>query len=813
MAVNVGTVPVYPDGSNNPQTGWTQAHVMDALEKAFYEMGFNSGTQKDGVPCAVMFPGGSPSGTYDFAYCVSTHNDESPQPYASNTNDRWNRCGGDALIAEQYKQRYFYVTNSGTQSYQMAEELIPNTYQSASSNVISLTHYMGNDFQNGTKLTYNGQGIDVIGGLSSGNVYYMRRVGDNGFSLHDSASNAQNASGTAGIYTIQTTSMTTPLRFRTDAVGPNPSITCNVNDELYFYTHATTDGGQFRICDFLGGSGYNADRDLHNSDKIRPTAVSGSGTFSDPYRWQTRYWQQTENEYKDPTKTVPNSGYTSLAAYGYANTANSLLKGTITLNNTFQSNGSGYYSTYYKYTVTGASADAANPSTPSGRTDLKLRIYRSHSGGSSYYGRVSGIHICNEATGWRDNDVFTIPGAAIGGASPANDIVFGPNAWTTGYTGTPNILTTNLGSGANMFQKHPDGHYGVLRLENDNTKTYGHTYWGFAFAAANMYQMTIQCGSGWSYLNRLGKHFVYNSGYEGHFGCFNGDMGLDYQSGNNELHRNSFSNMNFHNYAYTSQPTNYPLRIRYYKAQAPQDTNFAVIQFTQTILGVEQVYFTFSLPKGSGYGSNVWDLNEVWNGTYNEYKTNRSSTGTSNNWVKTIYHTPGYDWSNGGPHEQPVSSSSLAREANYGYLRSTVGHSVPETRYGSNIDWSNNNEEDNVYQYYRIDAYDKYESGDGDIQVKINGTKSPGVSYYKPLKGLPISNHIVPCPYYLPDDFVIIQAEVTPGATEFRVGDTITVSGSEVYTIITADEYNNQTGLDGIDSNTANGVIFAARIP
>ena len=37
----------------------------------------------------------------------------------------------------------------------------------------------------------------------------------------------------------------------------------------------------------------------------------------------------------------------------------------------------------------------------------------------------------------------------------------------------------------NMFQKHPDGHYGVLRLENDANKTYGHTYWGFAFSAAN----------------------------------------------------------------------------------------------------------------------------------------------------------------------------------------------------------------------------------------------------------------------------------------------------------------------------------------
>ena len=37
MAVNVGTVPVYPDGSNEAQTGWTQAHVMDALEKASHK--------------------------------------------------------------------------------------------------------------------------------------------------------------------------------------------------------------------------------------------------------------------------------------------------------------------------------------------------------------------------------------------------------------------------------------------------------------------------------------------------------------------------------------------------------------------------------------------------------------------------------------------------------------------------------------------------------------------------------------------------------------------------------------------------------
>ena len=791
MSVTIGTELV-----NNGNTGWTQAHVMDALEKVFYEMGFNSGTQKNGVPCAIMFPGGSPVGSYDFGYCISSHTDEVPQPYTSSNNSNWNRCGGAPITAVDYKKRYFYVTNSGTVSYQIAEELVPTSY-GQSSNIITV-NTMGDNFTTGTKLTYNGQGTDVIGGLSSGNVYYMRRVSDNQITLHNSASNANSNSG---ILTANQTSLSDPLRFKTDA-QTNPTISCNVNDELYFYTHATTDGGNFRICDFLAGAGYNADRDLHIVDNLQNSNmdVTGSGTYASPYKWETKYWKQTENEYKDPTKTVNDSGYTSLAAYGYANTANANLKGTITLNNVFSTNGSGYASTYYKYTVPASGSRGA----------LKLRIYRSHSGSNTYFGAISGIHICNEATGWTDNEVFTIPGTAIGGASPANDIVFGTNAWTSGTNGTCNIFTTNLGSGANMFQKHPDGYYGVLRLENDSSKTYGHTYWGFAFHAANMYRMTIQSGSGWSYLNRLGKHFSYDQNQEGHFGCFNGDRGLDYQGGNNNLHRYDWTYHNYHNYATSSGPTDYALKIRYYKAQAPQDTNFAVIQFIQTINSVEQVFFTFSLNKGSGFGSSVWDLDEVWNGTYNEYRTNRSYTGTSNDWVKMIYHTPGYHYTS-GPHEQPANTTALAREANYGYLRTTSGHSVVETRYGTNIDRSNVNEEDNVYQYYRNSTYDKVQNTDDDIQLKVHGNKSVGIGYYKPIKGLPVSNHIVPCPYYLPDDFVIIQAAVSPGATEFRVGDTITVSGSEVYTIITADEYNNQTGLDGIDNNTACGSIFAAR--
>ena len=157
-----------------------------------------------------------------------------------------------------------------------------------------------------------------------------------------------------------------------------------------------------------------------------------------------------------------------------------MLKGTIIIN--AQLDGSSYNNrTYWKYTV---------PASGS-RSELKLRIFRDD--GGSYDGTVSGILICNKATGWSDNEVFTIPGTAIGGTSPANDIEFGVNTDETSNgaaDGKCSILTTNLGAGANMFQKHPNGDYGVLRLENDDSKKFGKTYWGFALNSNN-YQLKI----------------------------------------------------------------------------------------------------------------------------------------------------------------------------------------------------------------------------------------------------------------------------------------------------------------------------------
>ena len=81
----------------------------------------------------------------------------------------------------------------------------------------------------------------------------------------------------------------------------------------------------------------------------------------------------------------------------------------------------------------------------------------------------------------------------------------------------------------------------------------------------------------------------------------------------------------------------------------------------------------------------------------------------------------------------------------------------------------------------------------------------------KSIKGIPITNQLAPCPWYVPDDFVLIQAAVTPGATQFQTGDTVTISGSEIYEVIIADQEINKTSLDGVANGTSTAMIFAAR--
>ena len=832
MAVTTGTINV-----NSGTTPWTRAHVMDALEDLFgsSHLNWNSGTQQNGVPVYCLYPGQDSTAAATYGSWV---NNGGGEDRISQGNQNWERCGGgpiditkggadggqDVSAKDGYSAtRYLYVTNNSTNNYIVQDELIPAS-NGVSGNIITLTHRMGANLTTETKLTYNGQGTGQLSGINPGQVVYMRRVSNQTISLHNSQAGA---SSNNDFFTgITSTALTDAKRFRTDG-SSNPTITAKVGERLYWYSHAVTQG-QFRLCDVTTTSGaYDEERVLSDSSKFLGNRVSssyyvsGQGTYADPYYWRTEYYPQTETETYNPQK-VSGTGHTGLHSYGYCNTTQSALKGSVVLLPDYNyemrnsAAGSGANRPYWKVTI-----------SKSGRTPLKLRVYR-ECDNWQYRGEVTAVTIHNVATGWITGDTFTIPGEDIGGEATTHDIDFGPNAYSSGNNNTPSIVVTNHGAVDNMFQKHPSGDFSVLRMENDANKTFGTTYWAFAIDDTN-YDMYIRSGCSWQTLNSLGTNCNSTTSYDQMYGVFGGDIGLDTQQSYSYIDRTPSSTYQYYNthlqIAATNSPTQYPLKIKYYQSNNTQDDNFAVIQFLQHIGGVDEPYACFTLHRGSTFGSSVWDLNDVWNGTYTEYKTSyqqqNNNASQRGRYIDMKYMTPSFSYSNSTrvhTELQSYSHSALKREASYGYLRNGDSGDhwcYTDTRYSPNIMTSHagTSYTSEVYTYYRDQTLDKstQSTNYGSIVGDKVHTVSSNAAYYKPIKGIPINNRFAPCPYYIPDDFVFIQAEVTPPATIFRPGDTITVSAGEVYTIINCDNQINQDGLDGGTDNVAVGMIFAAR--
>ena len=118
-----------------------------------------------------------------------------------------------------------------------------------------------------------------------------------------------------------------------------------------------------------------------------------------------------------------------------------------------------------------------------------------------------------------------------------------------------------------------------------------------------------------------------------------------------------------------------------------------------------------------------------------------------------------------------------------------------------------------TYPSYQIPDYERrhyFRTNHGEhtaFKGNMNQTeytnKSPDVvNHNAVIKGIPISSQIVPCPYYLPDDFVLIQFDHASPGQNIQQYDTVTISGSEVYSVI--DGAYNQT-------NRTRGILFCAR--
>ena len=755
---------------NGGNTGWSKSDVISALETAFAGLGWHSGTAKTGVPTTCLAPG-------------------SDRPVYESVSSNWQYATRILPITFHRYNRYYDITNNGSTSWSVKRR--------EDINYIYGPNYAGNegwirmydiaDIATGTAAVYRA-GANTIPNRNGttdpmfvdGQTYYIINIGDDDWvRLADSEADAL-----AGTYIEPVNGSWSGDygRFEID-LGTNPVLTVRQGDTINFSNNST--GHPLYIQDQSGA--YNSSRVLNNTNYRTQSYrdfPSNQGIEIGTLTWQIDEWMQGDYYYVCQLHPSMNGIIRVLPSVSGYNAYYDLLS-------------------YWDYTVPAGGVP--------GKTDLQLRIRR----GNNYYtgtGYLVSIEILNEAEGWSDDEAFTIPGSAIGGVSPDDDIVFGTNSLTTQQqndrNGVCSLKVANVGAGSNFYQKYSDG--AILKLEHDAGKTYGHTYYGFRMSSSNSYQIYIGSGVAWNYLNYYPGSSTWDR--QGRWG---GQRGLDVPADNIDMDNDS-TWYEAHSICTSSTPTSYPLKIVTHKATSPQDTNFATITFVQTINSIDYAYLCFSPLKGTAVGSGVWDLDYVWNGTY--LTVQPDSYGSDENIRLATF----FPWRYDAADESVVGSTqAVKREAFWGYRRDASANNnyiyYWADYYSNNIHAYQSNNVSQYLGYYRNSTYDftTVNEQNSTLDNVNDAVQSISVdstaNYYRPFKGLPLNGHMLPCPYYLPDDFTIIQFAVTPGATAFRTGDTITVSAGEVYEIIQVYYTTNQTALDGISGNTSKGIAFCAR--
>ena len=866
MAVLKNTVQV-----NNGNTGWNAGHVMDAMEEIIGDLGWNSGTQKNGVPQSVRSP--------------ENNVVEPGRNYAKGANGGFREAAPAAPYRNQKTVYYDIYANGTNNAYRLARKFFINN----SDLDVTANTFTEPDHQlvTGDAVVYGFTTEDTVNKipeLTFGTTYYVIKVDDDTFKLAASSSDA--TGGTAIDISAATGSGNINVFVDPATITDNNDITIMQGDDVFFYnltpgvptafgasfenpgtgyaasgTDVATTGGSgtgltvdFTAFDGIietvaintAGSGYklgdqitittgNADAVISistisgsigqqftlcvNTDDYASDKLMADGTYK-PYSNSYVSWPQDYNNTVLNPPTYGNNGLkfdaafyrqtetqkswcppelrfpdfdandyvdNSFQKYIYASNTTSGMTGEIIIVANTHTSYSGEIYNYFDYTVPASGARGA----------LDLRFVRGCSQTPfGDRGELVGIYILNVAEGWTTGESFTVPGDQIGGTTPLNDITFGtatPETTNGGRDGICEIVTTSLGAGTNFFQRSDNGFFGTVRLENDATKAYGHTYYTFGIHTdTDCHEMWISSGSFMHWLNRYGT--AMNSTNGNSYAYHTGREGLDYQGGVNTP-SNSSSDWPHFNFATSTTPTAYPLKIYSYKAQSPQDDNFAIIQFVQTINEVDQQYATFYLHKGNQIGTNIYDLDYVWQGLHGEF----TSSG------RTLYHytrMPNYTYWTANAGDEPSDYRTLSREAFYGYYRDSTDQYIEdfEDQYACNIDTNNDHTGDAV-TYFRDATYDNHDGYSVSSQA----------DYYRPMKGIPLSRKMMPVPYTLPDDFVLLQVSTSPGLTNFRPGDTITISASEVYEVIRAAWQTNQNSLDNLDDSSSMGILLLAR--
>ena len=437
---------------------------------------------------------------------------------------------------------------------------------------------------------------------------------------------------------------------------------------------------------------------------------------------------------------------------------------------------------YSGQTQVGTSNTAFYDARPkSGGTNIGVgdtcSFYVARSGGNVYQ-----VYVNRGGHGYADGDNLVIDGEAIGGG---NDMTVTALVDETTYGSTSTFYDKDVTNGSS----YP---WGVLRIENDNTKVYGDSYFGFQADSTKLYFT-----SGTSFYP-YDDDSAYDKGgrYANSFrGQIYQDVSVDPTSTGNRLTNSSLNTqIDIANLEY-AESNSFTLEMNVYRSGI--DNNFAVFSFKHPDKSSSSIddntYGTFFLHKFSHSLLNHDELS-LGSMTYFDpvYRDMSSARFEMHTVLGTGSDTSSDDWL-GRQFLMGWSTGSLYYSMNT-FLRDYINASTFPIHRGNT----------ERRHYYRNNTYSEYNNFRGDIGFSDYNNKSPDIlNHNAVIKGIPLSSHMVPCPFYLPDDFVLINFDHASPSQNIQQNDTVTITeGSEVYTVI--DGAYNQT-------NRTRGVLFCAR--
>lgn len=389
------------------------------------------------------------------------------------------------------------------------------------------------------------------------------------------------------------------------------------------------------------------------------------------------------------------------------------------------------------------------------------------------------------------------------------------------YAGSPTIVVlpanpadisvTGFGSTTEFYKKSISSNwtYGILKHEIDSNKKYGTTYRCFGMRGSSSVN-DLYYGSGSSYFPYSGlvdyaTSSNSKSGGHGYPNRFAGSPYLDVSENDLWSSNSSLSwiptdnfiqyfSINSSNPIKTGGNTTFQLDLRIYRSSI--DPKFAVFSFyaptkSSTHL-TDNTFGTFFL---HNFTTDVWDLDNVFLSGMTQIEPGTGGTATD------IFI--GFRTFIEGMYDSYNDNYPSKRSAEFGYDELTEGSYLSNKYVYSTYEaltYPQTMGTSSARLYYRPDSTNVRSQG-GNSSTG-NDSISSDANYNAVIKGIPLSTAMVPCPYYLPDDFVLIQFDFASPSTNIQQGDTITISGSEVYTVITG-SYNQTT--------RTRGILFCAR--